>query len=86
MVRRHLLVVVLAVAGCRSATTATPLAPSPSSTRAAALGETLALDSKLLGERRVINVYVPPDYATSQVRYPVLYMLDGGMGELDVSI
>ncbi len=29
----------------------------------------------------MINVYVPPDYATSQVRYPVLYMLDGGMGE-----
>lgn len=45
------------------------------------LGETLALDSKLLDERRVINVYVPPGYATSQARYPVLYMLDGGMGE-----
>jgi predicted alpha/beta superfamily hydrolase len=47
----------------------------------AAIGETLALPSRLLGERRVINVYVPPGYASSSARYPVLYMLDGGLGE-----
>jgi predicted alpha/beta superfamily hydrolase len=47
----------------------------------AVIGETLTIDSKILGERRVINVYVPPDYAKSAERYPVLYMPDGGLGE-----
>jgi len=47
----------------------------------AALGTTFTLDSSVLGERRTINVYVPPDYATSGVRYPVLYMPDGGIDE-----
>lgn len=57
-------------------------APAPSAQpTVAALGETLTIDSKLLGERRVINVYLPPDYATAKARYPVLYMPDGGMGE-----
>lgn len=59
----------------------------------ASLGETFTLDSKVLGEKRVINVYVPPDYSQS-MRYPVLYMPDGGMaedfphvvGSVDVSI
>lgn len=67
---------------------------APPSTAVAALGETLTLESKILGEKRVINVYVPPDYATSSERYPVLYMPDGGMkedfphvvGSVDVSI
>ena len=59
--------------------------PAPSARAAGAglatIGLTLALESKLLGEHRVINVYVPPDYATGHERYPVLYMTDGGMGE-----
>lgn len=59
-----------------------------------ALGETFRLSSAELGEARVINVYLPPDYARSQTRYPVLFALDGGMqedfphiaGVIDVSI
>ena len=35
----------------------------------------------MLGESALINVYVPPDYATSGTRYPVLYMPDGGLNE-----
>jgi len=62
--------------------------------RPAALGETVTIPSRVLGERRVINVYLPPDYATSKVHYPVLFVLDGGMaedfphvvGSVDVSI
>ena len=46
----------------------------------ATLGQTYTLDSTILGEKRVINVYVPPDYSMSN-RYPVLYMPDGGMNE-----
>lgn len=71
-----------------------PASPVPARVVVAALGETLVLDSKILGERRVINVYVPQGYATSATRYPVLYMPDGGMtedfphvvGSVDVSI
>jgi len=46
------------------------------------VGETFTLQSKVLGETRRINVYLPPVYADSAGRrFPVLYMLDGGLGE-----
>jgi predicted alpha/beta superfamily hydrolase len=45
------------------------------------IGETFQLPSKILGETRRINVYMPPGYAGSNERVPVLYMPDGGIGE-----
>jgi predicted alpha/beta superfamily hydrolase len=46
------------------------------------IGETFTIDSKVLGENRRINVYMPPGYSTStDMRLPVLYMPDGGMAE-----
>ena len=46
------------------------------------IGETFAIESKILGETRRINVYLPPGYAESKdLRLPVLYMPDGGMAE-----
>ena len=67
------------VASCANAPpAASTVAAKPA---AAALGETFTIESKVLGERRVFNVYVPPKYAASDERYPVLYMPDGGMGE-----
>ena len=79
------------VAACAAPRVCPPNSPGA---QRATLGDTFTLDSKILGERRVINVYVPPDYATSKDRYPVLYMPDGGMtedfphvaGSVDVSI
>ncbi len=70
-----------------------PAVPAPSST-AIAFGETFRLSSAVLGEQRVINVYLPPDYARGEARVPVLFALDGGMhedfphiaGVIDVSI
>jgi predicted alpha/beta superfamily hydrolase len=71
------LLVVLLVA-CASHARVCP----PTATKAAAsLGDTFTIDSRILGERRVINVYVPPGYAKTTERYPVLYMPDGGMAE-----
>ena len=58
-----------------------PAPPDPHATHPLALGEQFAPESKTLGERRVINVYVPPDYAKTDTKYPVLYMPDGGAGE-----
>ncbi len=46
------------------------------------IGETFTIDSKILGETRRINVYLPPCYVDSRsLRLPVLYMPDGGIGE-----
>lgn len=46
------------------------------------VGETFTIDSKILGETRRINVYIPQGYVESQnVRVPVLYMPDGGIAE-----
>lgn len=84
-------VLLAAFAACKPAPRTTS---APAFRAVAAIGETLTLESKILGETRVINVYVPPDYATSKERYPVLFMPDGGMkedfphivGSVDVSI
>lgn len=46
------------------------------------IGETFTLASKVLGETRRLNVYLPPVYHDSAtVRLPVLYMPDGGVAE-----
>lgn len=37
--------------------------------------------SRVLGETRRMNVYVPPDYEQASLRHPVLYMPDGGLEE-----
>lgn len=94
---RRVVLLVALIAGCHghpSPTTPTTGAKVAAPPTLAVIGETLTIDSKILGERRVINVYVPPGYATSTARYPVLYMPDGGMaedfphvvGSVDVSI
>jgi predicted alpha/beta superfamily hydrolase len=58
--------------GMSAASPATPLV----------MGETFTIQSKTLDETRRINVYLPPIYEDSaNVRLPVLYMPDGGMGE-----
>lgn len=46
------------------------------------IGDTFTIGSKALGETRRINVYVPAvSGAPKDLRLPVLYMPDGGMGE-----
>lgn len=86
--------VVVALAGACSPPPA-PRAPAPAPAVAPIVfGETFHLDSKVLGERRTINVYLPPGYATSTEHYPVLFMPDGGVaedfphvaGDVDISI
>jgi len=63
---------VLAQRDARSAGEVAPLA----------IGDTFTTESKVLGERRRINVYLPPAYTQStDVRLPVLYMPDGGIAE-----
>ena len=72
---KTLVIVALAgalVAGAKAADEPSPLV----------IGETFTLDSKALGEKRRVNVYVPAGYRDSpDSRFPVLYVLDGGMAE-----
>lgn len=59
---------------CLSGCTSQPADPIPPH-------ETFELVSAALGETRRINVYLPPDYAASTTRLPVLYLPDGGLAE-----
>ncbi len=44
--------------------------------------ETFNIESKVMSETRVINVYLPPEYsAPREDAFPVLYMPDGGVHE-----
>ena len=43
--------------------------------------ETFKIDSKQVGETRIINVWTPPSYQDGNEKYPVLYMADGGIKE-----
>lgn len=45
------------------------------------IGHSFVMTSAVLGEKRRINVYQPADYAKSSARYPVLFLLDGGIEE-----
>ncbi|MEZ5462252.1 alpha/beta hydrolase [Dokdonella sp.] len=57
----------------------TPQAPA---TETVPAHETLQIESRELGETRVVNVWLPPGYETGKGHgYPVLYMPDGGIAE-----
>lgn len=45
------------------------------------IGQSYTLESKILKQTRVVNVYLPPDYEKSKDTFPVLYLLDGGFNE-----
>jgi predicted alpha/beta superfamily hydrolase len=79
----RLAVSLAAAAACACAAAPSPPAPrlANAGTAPVVLGESFGLDSQILGEHRVINVYLPPGYSGGAARYPVLYMPDGGVDE-----
>lgn len=46
-----------------------------------AIGQSWRLASRALGAERTINVWTPPSYAQGDRRYPVVYLIDGGLGQ-----
>ena len=44
------------------------------------IGETLEIPSKVLGEQRILNIYLPEGYSDT-AKYPVIYLLDGSADE-----
>ncbi len=46
------------------------------------IGETIEIHSKILGENRKLNIYLPVAYSPDSVKkYPVIYLLDGSAEE-----
>jgi len=46
------------------------------------VGETLKLNSEILNQERILNVYLPQDYSADSIeKYHVIYLLDGSMDE-----
>ncbi|WP_300671205.1 alpha/beta hydrolase-fold protein [Soonwooa sp.] len=43
--------------------------------------DSLRIDSKILNESRLINIWIPEEYRNSSKTLPVLYMPDGGLKE-----
>jgi len=44
------------------------------------IGQKVTLDSKVLNEKRILNIYLPQSYDKTKT-YPVIYILDGSMNE-----
>lgn len=46
------------------------------------IGESITLDSKILSQKRTINIYLPEGYKKNDsIKYPVIYLLDGTTNE-----
>lgn len=45
------------------------------------IGKIDEINSKILGEKRTLNVYLPDGYDKGQQNYPVIYLLDGSGNE-----
>jgi predicted alpha/beta superfamily hydrolase len=45
------------------------------------IGRSYTIESKVLGDTRRLNVYLPPDYKDASRKFPVLVLLDGGEAE-----
>jgi predicted alpha/beta superfamily hydrolase len=72
VIRTFITLVMIALA-CAASATAQPVPIT--------IGETHTLSSKSLAQERVVNVYLPADYAASGKTYPVVYLIDGGLDQ-----
>lgn len=56
--------------------------PILKSKEAFTIGETLEIESHILGENRILNIYLPNGYSEGNSKtYPVIYLLDGSVEE-----
>lgn len=57
-----------------------PAPPAPD-VRPIVIGEQRMVRSSALGDEREINIWLPPSYAQSGKRYPVVYLIDGALDQ-----
>lgn len=89
IIQRHLRIGAISVRGCIGwfalcfllAPAWISAAPAASTAEPLVIGQTFRIDSKILGETRRINVYLPAGYEKPGERMPVMVMPDGGIGE-----
>lgn len=67
------------VAGCSSNAFAAP--PAKTDVKLVSIGESHSFVSDAMGEERMINVYLPPNYTDPNRKFPVLYVVDGGLDQ-----
>ncbi len=60
---------------------AMPGRAQPSEGTPIVIGQSHRLASRTLGAERALNVWTPPSYAEGNRRYPVIYLLDGGLAQ-----
>jgi predicted alpha/beta superfamily hydrolase len=54
----------------------------PNQSKPLIIGEVDGIQSRILSEKRILNIYLPNGYkASDTINYPVVYLLDGGMDE-----
>ncbi|NWG90880.1 MAG: alpha/beta hydrolase [Parvularculaceae bacterium] len=68
-----------ALAGCASGPK--PASPPARETKPIVIGEQWTVNSAALGDEREINVWLPPSYARTEKRYPVVYLIDGALDQ-----
>lgn len=74
----HAVALALMIPACH----APPRAPQPLAGETdIVVGTEFPLDSAVLNESRTITTYLPADYATRDERFPVLYLIDGGIAQ-----
>jgi hypothetical protein len=72
-----LLIILIFNSSCIAQSTSTPLV----------VGNANVCHSKNLNEGRIVNVYLPENYQLNDsIKYPVIYVLDGGMEEAFLNI
>ena len=76
---RNILFAALFAAMPAAAVSAEPQPDSGASVEPITIGETLTIDSAIMGAQRRISVYLPLGYAKGEGSYPVLYLIDGGV-------
>ncbi|HEX4910360.1 MAG TPA: alpha/beta hydrolase-fold protein [Permianibacter sp.] len=67
------------LSGALLALAGTALAAESPAGQPVTIGTSYRIDSALLKQQRPLHVYLPPSYAEGKQRYPVLYLLDGGV-------
>lgn len=71
---RRATLALLAAVWVALSTAAPAQAPTPIT-----IGQSWRLASHTIGGERTVNVWTPPSYAEGDRRYPVIYLLDGGL-------
>ncbi len=79
MMKKFSCILLLALAACASGQKPEP--PTAPPTKPIVIGEQRILISKALGDEREVNIWLPPSYALTEKRYPVVYLIDGALDQ-----